>query len=235
MESELRSEMPDGAMPSAGRPMTPAPSNDDELGNAISEAAGGLSGVIAGASVGSIAGPVGTIIGGVTGALTGWWAGHAIAESARRFDDDHEPEIREQFTADAPDREPILADLSYDDVRPAYRIGFLAGSNPEWDRQSFDDVEPTVRQGWEGISVLGASWEVARTFAEEGFIRARSSGQRTSDPVGIVADTGALSAASIAGGAIDAVRIERAERADSPERSPFAAHDESSEAPTRLI
>jgi len=223
---EVRTDPASDTSAPAVRPTT---SDDHELGNAISEAAGGLSGVIAGAAVGSIAGPVGTLIGGVTGAVTGWWAGHALADSARRFDDEHDPEMHERFTTAMPDHDPVLADLSYDDVRPAYRIGFLAGSNPEWDRRSFDDVEVAIRQGWEGLSTRRASWEVARSFAEEGFIRARSGARldsRAGDATGSTVDVGALSASAIAGGAIDAVRAERAET---------RAASDLADAPTRLI
>jgi hypothetical protein len=143
-------------------------SNADHVTEAVGEAAGGISGVLAGAALGSLAGPIGTIIGGLAGALSGWWAGHTIVDAARRYDLTHDPYFRERYTGTA----------TYDDVRPAFQLGYLAGANPEWSAHTFEDVEPTLREGWHNVRARPGDWVAVRDYARDAFDRARASEPR---------------------------------------------------------
>jgi len=113
-------------------------------GDKIGEGVGSVSGVVTGAAIGSAAGPIGTVIGGIAGAVGGWWAGHAVAEATHKFTQDDDDYYREHFV----NRTDRLADRGYDDVRPAYQLGHIAGMNPDYRGQSFDKIEPDLQRGW---------------------------------------------------------------------------------------
>ncbi|MDP9205747.1 MAG: hypothetical protein M3P12_09870 [Gemmatimonadota bacterium] len=145
--------------------------HDDRPGVAdhVGEAAGGVSGVLAGAAVGSVVGPVGTVIGGILGAMGGWWSGRAVAEAATAVTTDDDGYYRSRFES-TPGRR---ADLTYDQVKPAYYLGHVASRNPDYRNRSFDEIEGDLRRGWTSDSKYG-SWDDARGYASEGFTRGRS-------------------------------------------------------------
>jgi hypothetical protein len=153
--------------------------HDDNPGVAdhVGEAAGGISGVTAGAAIGSMAGPVGTIVGGIAGAVGGWWAGRAVAEAATTISSDDDTYYRSHY-----DASPI-ADKRYDDLRPAYHVGHLAGQNPDYRSRSFDDIEGDLKRGWDDTKY--GSWDTARSYAREGYSRGasalRSGGKRVAN------------------------------------------------------
>ena len=160
-------------------------SHDHEptVGDQVGEAAGGIGGVLAGAAIGSIGGPIGTVIGGIAGAIGGWWTGRAIAEAASNFshaDDEH-------FRSDYETRTPGVAsnlDRSYDRVRPAYQLGYLASRNPEYAGRSFEDIEPHLERGWTGNEAVdGSDWNEMRDYARTAYVRgAASQSSLTGDP-----------------------------------------------------
>jgi hypothetical protein len=139
-------------------------SNADHVTEAVGEAAGGISGVLAGAALGSLAGPIGTIIGGLAGALSGWWAGHTIVDSARQYELTHDPYFRNRYAGAT----------TYDDVRPAFQLGYLAGANPDWAGRTFEDVEPILHEGWLAVGVRYGAWAAVRDYARDAFDRART-------------------------------------------------------------
>jgi len=134
----------------------------------VGESAGGFLGASSGMAIGAMAGPVGLLVGGIAGAVGGWWAGREIADAVSKNDDDA---FRRHFNQ-VPDR---LADRSYDDVRPAYIAGHLAGRNPEYAGRSFEEVESDLRCGWgtEIVSHCG-EWPGVRRYAQAAFDRARN-------------------------------------------------------------
>jgi hypothetical protein len=139
-----------------------------EVSETLGEAAGGVSGVITGAALGSLGGPIVAIAGAIAGGIAGWWAGHAIAEDAREFDRELDPLYRQRLAPSLP------ADISYDDIRPALQLGYLAGSNPDWTGRRFDDVEPELRRGWETVAVRLVPWARVRDYAQDAFDNARA-------------------------------------------------------------
>ena len=144
-----------------------APSVGDQVG----EAAGGISGVVAGAAIGSLGGPIGTVIGGIAGAVGGWWTGRAISEAVSNFSHADDEEFRSDFETRG---EPVAstANRSYERVRPAYQIGYLASQNPEYAGRSFDDIEPDLERGWTGNPAAdGIDWTEMRDYARTAYLR----------------------------------------------------------------
>jgi hypothetical protein len=78
-------------------------------------------------------------------------------------------------------REPVAAAdatraaRGYDDVRPAYQLGHLAGINPDYHGRSFDEVEPDLRRGWsDDVSSRHGAWDDVRDYARHAYERGRS-------------------------------------------------------------
>jgi hypothetical protein len=159
--------------------------DDANPGDEIGEAVGGISGVLTGAAIGSLGGPIGTIIGGIAGAVSGWWAGRAISEAAYHASHDDDEFYRGHYTGTAANAD-TTAPLSYDDVRPAYQLGHLAGRNPDYQGRSFDEIEADLRHGWtHDVSARHGSWEQVRGFARDAFERSRATAA-TPSPPGVV-------------------------------------------------
>ena len=216
-------------------------------GDEVGEAVGGISGVLTGAALGSLGGPVGTIIGGIAGAVSGWWAGRAISDAASHVTDEDDAYYRTHYTsahsgatgagahaAAAGSATGASSGMSgatrqYDDVRPAYQIGHLAGRNPEYSGRGFDEIEPDLQRGWTPeVSARHGEWNDVRGYARSAYDRSRMTG---STPVGAGASaTGAAvtGAAHETGNAVerawDATKAgaehlaDRAERAVDPNR-----------------
>lgn len=133
----------------------------------VGEGAAGFLAGVSGLALGATAGPVGALLGAIAGAVGGWWAGrevaHALAENDDRF-------YRSQYEH-APDR---LADRTYEQVRPAYVAGHLAGRNPDYGGRSFEEIEGDLRCGWTGRVVEQCGeWPAVRGHARAAFERAR--------------------------------------------------------------
>jgi hypothetical protein len=69
-----------------------------------------------------------------------------------------------------------LADRAYDDVRPAYRLGFDAAGDPRFAGKSFDEAEKDLEGGWLNVRLAGDEWQSVRDYAREGFERGRRIG-----------------------------------------------------------
>ncbi len=141
------------------------------VGDQFGEAAGGISGVIAGAAIGSLGGPIGTVIGGIAGAVGGWWTGRAISEAASNFSHSDDEEFRSDFETRA-NAVASTPHRSYELVRPAYQLGYLASRNPEYAGQSFEAIEPDLERGWTGNAATEAGdWSAMRGYARTAYIR----------------------------------------------------------------
>jgi uncharacterized protein (TIGR02271 family) len=136
----------------------------DERNEKIGEGVGGVAGAAAGAAVGSLAGPVGTAIGAIAGAVGGWWSGRAAADAASNIDETDDDFYRQRFAE--------TGGRNYDDARPAFQLGHVAGYNPEYEGRSFEEIEPDLRRGWTGdVAASSDSWENVRDYARDAFER----------------------------------------------------------------
>jgi hypothetical protein len=147
-------------------PAVDQPTAGDQLGEAV----GGISGVVAGAAIGSLGGPIGTLIGGIAGAIGGWWAGRAIAEGAPHVTDADDEHYRAHYESLGARRETS----SYDEARPAYHLGHIAGYNPGYSGREFDEIEPELERGWTSAAeTVRSQWTGVREYARAAYTRSR--------------------------------------------------------------
>ncbi|MDQ3949466.1 MAG: hypothetical protein M3282_03890, partial [Gemmatimonadota bacterium] len=137
----------------------------------VGEAAGGITGAVAGAAVGSLVGPLGTVVGGIAGAIGGWWSGRAISEAVEKLTEDDETYYRQHFRTSA----VRPADRRYDDARPAYYLGHIAGMNPEYKGRQFEEIEADLQRGWnDDVRNRYGEWDAVRGYVEAAFNRRRA-------------------------------------------------------------
>ena len=140
-------------------------------GKLASEGVGGAAAGAAGAAIGALAGPIGMFVGGLAGVVGGWWAGKAASEAAHHYTPDVDATYRRAYES-SPSR---LADRSFDDVRPAYQAGHLAGMNPDYRDRDFDAVEGDLKRGWtDDLRSRHGEWEAARPYAKDAYTRSRA-------------------------------------------------------------
>lgn len=196
--------------------------HDDEptVGDEVGEAAGGISGVVAGAAIGSAGGPLGTVIGGIAGALGGWWAGRAVSEAAKHYTNEDDAFYRNKYET-SPTK---LGDTSYEQVRPAYQLGHVAGQNPEYAGQTFEIVETDLRRGWDnGANTVGRDWDKVKGYAKDAYTRSTATLQNAANNT--TAST--QQAAGDVGSTLDNIDTRTADRADdvynnvNPTRTPI--------------
>ena len=65
---------------------------------------------------------------------------------------------------------------SYDAVRPLYQFGHLAGSNPDYQGRSFEDVESDLENAWKGQSGQYGDWKSVRDYIGAGYMTRNSRG-----------------------------------------------------------
>jgi hypothetical protein len=160
--------------------LNPAKDDGNVVGNLIGEGVGGASGIAAGAAIGSLGGPVGTVIGALAGAVGGWWSGRAVSEAAHGFTDDDDTHYRTHHGTYGTSSTADMSSSStrnYDDVRPAYQLGHLAGRNPDYSGRSFDEVETDLQRGWTSdVSQKHGDWNSVRPYAQSAYERGRMGG-----------------------------------------------------------
>jgi len=132
------------------------------VGTGIGAAAAG----IAGGFVGSAVGPIGTVAGSALGAVAGGYLGHAVAEV---FDPTEEDAYwRREYRT----RSYVVADDHYDDLRPAYKLGWEGYSTHARAGKKFDDVEGDLRQQWETVKGKSTcAWDRAKSAAKDAWDR----------------------------------------------------------------
>ena len=151
-------------------------------GDVVGETTGGLAGAATGAALGSLGGPLGTIIGGIAGAAGGWWSGRAVSEAASTFDNDdsyyqnhHTSRLGGSTGSSSMAGSGLsgsgMSAASYDNARPAYQLGHVAGMNPDYAGRNFKDVEPHLRSGWEAQGNTTHKWDDVRDYANDAYAR----------------------------------------------------------------
>ena len=154
--------------PHSAPPGHATPTNAKADAENVAESSGGFLGAVGGMSLGAMGGPVGLVLGGIAGAVGGWWAGKGIAAA---LTEDDERAFRTHYEG-SPSR---LADRSYDQVRPAYVAGHLAGRNPDYATRGFEEIESDLQCGWsDELADQCGQWPAVRGFARSAFDRARA-------------------------------------------------------------
>jgi hypothetical protein len=135
--------------------------------------AGGVVGAGAGLSMGMAAGPIGMVLGALAGAAGGWWATDRITEEMKAYPEDEDRRYREHYELP----ESRLADVAYEDARPAYLFGHLAARNPAYGERKFADVEGELERDWNAaLAVPYGEWARARRYTRVAFERCAGRG-----------------------------------------------------------
>ena len=133
-------------------------------------AVGGVTGVGAGAGLGlSILGPLGAVIGALAGAAGGWWTGKGVLQAFEEVD--REDKLFRRAHEHAGATQP------YDEERHSYRLGYLAGRNPQYAGATFAEIENDLRGAWVEAHVHDRDpvpWENVRPAVIRGFELARN-------------------------------------------------------------
>lgn len=148
--------------------------------DAVSEAAAGAANRIAdeaeairaaaGEKLETVRGPlmgsaVGALVGVLAGALGGWWAGRALSAGEHALPEEHEEACRVHFVSYT--LRP--AEMTYEDARPGYLLGYVAATNPDYRGRSYDDVENELRGGF--TDDYRSRYDSLRDYARYGFER----------------------------------------------------------------
>lgn len=136
--------------------------DDKEKGNL--ERVGAGMGGLAGKAADTAVDLMGSMIRRVAGSVGGWWSDRSPDEAKTMFGDREESTCRQHFDQNG------SKTTSYDAVRPLYQFGHLAGSNPDYQGRSFEDVEPDLRSAWTGDqSQQYGDWESVRDYISTGY------------------------------------------------------------------
>ena len=69
-----------------------------------------------------------------------------------------------------------FADRAFEDVRPAYQLGFDAAKDPRYAACEFEDAETDLENDWLNVRVREDLWQTVRDYAREGFAQGRGIG-----------------------------------------------------------
>lgn len=98
----------------------------------------------------------------------GWWERNTPDEALRNFGTEQDDTCRTHF--ENVRRAQNSGNTSYDSVRPLYQFGHLAGSNPDYQGRSFDEVESDLQRTWtpEHSQHYG-DWTKVRDYINTGY------------------------------------------------------------------
>lgn len=155
-------------------PITGAPGSHP-VGTGIGAAVGGAA---TGAAVGTVAGPVGTAVGAAVGAVVGGLAGKGIAEKI-------DPTREDAYWRDNHARQPFANKRSYDDLAPAYRVGYEGYGEYGVAGKTFEESEAELRRKYEGQNAK-CGWNEARLASQAAWqklgSKPRAPGKLDTDP-----------------------------------------------------
>jgi hypothetical protein len=133
-----------------------------------------------GEGVGGVAGRIGDIgidlmssmIKTAASTFGGWWSRSTPDDAVRNFGEEQDRACRTHF-----ENTRRAGNTTYDTVRPLYQFGHLAGSNPDYQGRSFEEVESDLQRTWtpEYTTAYG-DWNNVRDYINTGYSTRRSRG-----------------------------------------------------------
>ena len=107
--------------------------------------------------------------------IGGWWSDRTPDDMTRSFGPEQENRCRQHFEQR---RREGRTKANYESVRPLYQFGHMAGSNPDYQGRSFDEVETDLKRTWtpEYTTAFG-EWNDVRDAVSTGY----QSGARRND------------------------------------------------------
>ena len=113
---------------------------------------------------------VGSFFGTALQQLGGWWATPDAEKAASSFTEDEDRTFRQHHESSPPGGTGSTGGArDYDSARTAYRLGHLAGQNPEYQSKPFDQVEAEVERAWTALGREGTSWSEVRDQVKYGY------------------------------------------------------------------
>jgi hypothetical protein len=132
-----------------------------------------------GESMGSVAGKVtdtavdlmSSMIKTAASTMGGWWSRSTPDDAVRSFGAEQDNACRTHF------ENARREGKNYDAVRPLYQFGHLAGSNPDYQGRSFEEVESDLQKAWtpEYTTAFG-EWSNVRDYINTGYATRNSRG-----------------------------------------------------------
>jgi hypothetical protein len=118
---------------------------------------------VMGSALHKAAHPVGVALGAIAGTLGGWW--QKAHEKAPQFPASEDEACRAHFTMVTvhPD------DMTYEEARTGYALGYIAAGNPAYGGRGFDAIEEDLRHGFSGGRE--EEFERLREYARYGYGR----------------------------------------------------------------
>lgn len=145
--------------------------SDSDKGN-LEKVGAGLGG-LAGKAGDTAMNLMGSMIGSVARTVGGWWSDRSPDEALAAFGEREDSTCRTHFE----NARRSSAPSSYDSVRPLYQFGHLAGSNPDYQGRSFDDVETDLKNAWTGDQARTyGDWRSVRDYISTGYMTRNTRG-----------------------------------------------------------
>ena len=137
--------------------------NSSEKGNfeRVGQAVGGVAGKMGDTAVDLM----GSMLRTAASTFGGWWSRATPDEITRNFTPEHDNACRTHF-----ENARRSSNTSYDAIRPLYQFGHLAGSNPDYQGRSFEEVESDLQRAWtpEYTTSFG-EWSNVRDYINTGY------------------------------------------------------------------
>ena len=142
--------------------------NDKGNFERVGETIGGVSGKMADTAVDLMSSMIRT----AADTFGGWWSRSTPDEALRSFTSDADNACRTHF-----ENTRRASNTNYDAVRPLYQFGHLAGSNPDYQGRSFEEVENDLQRAWtpEYTTAFG-EWGNVRDYINTGYSTHHSRG-----------------------------------------------------------
>jgi hypothetical protein len=134
----------------------------------LGEQIGGAAGRAMGRGSDMAAGMIGSMLGTAMNQLGDWWTTADAQRAASSFDEGRDRSCRQHFEAEATVN--TESQRAYDDVRPLYQFGHVAGQNPEFRGRDFNEVEPDLQRAWgEESRQQHGDWPEVRGYVGFGY------------------------------------------------------------------
>jgi hypothetical protein len=149
--------------PEVSKTSRPLPAGASVGTHPTATAVGAAGGAAVGAKIGSAAGPVGTAAGLAAGAVAGGAAGKVAAEAVNPTAED------EYWRTNYATRPYVKEGVRYETYQPAYQYGWE--SYARYRGRRFEEVEPTLRENWEGRTDGRTGWDKVRDAVRDAWHR----------------------------------------------------------------
>jgi hypothetical protein len=116
----------------------------------------------------AIARPLAVVLGAIAGTLGGWWK--KASEERVDLPAEEERVCRAHFATIT----VMPAEMTFDQARTGYSLGYIASRNPAYRGRGFEEIEPDLRQGFRGEQA--DEYDALREFTRYGYDRGMGRG-----------------------------------------------------------